>query len=112
MGPPGVVAGRCHRASGGLARAVGLLGTHDLAGDEALWIEPCGSIHTIGMRIDIGAAFLDAEGAVLRVIARLVPGRIAVCRGARAVVEARPEVLAGLRAGDRLSLERDPSSRG
>ena len=93
-GPPAVlataggvlVARRCYRAASWPARLTGLLATPDLAGDEALWLEPCASVHTLGMRVPIGCAFLDGEGRVLRVVDPLPARRAAAVRGARAVV--------------------------
>jgi uncharacterized membrane protein (UPF0127 family) len=90
-----VVAERVHRADRWPARLVGLVATADLAVDEALWLPACRAVHTIGMRIPIGCAFVDAAGRVLRIVDPLPPGRFAVCRGACAVVECRAGVLAG-----------------
>jgi hypothetical protein len=98
-----VLAPRCHRASSRLARLVGLLGTPDLRPDEALWLEPCASVHAVGLRAPIGCAFLDAEGRVIRVVDPLGRGRAAGARGARAVVECRAGVLAGVAPGERLT---------
>lgn len=58
-------------------RSKGFLGTDRPAGDEALLIDPCGSIHTFGMRFTIDAIFLDRHNRVLRVCKALRPGRIA-----------------------------------
>lgn len=99
-----VVAARCHRAATPLARLVGLLGTPDLAPDEALWLEPCASVHAVGLRAPVGCAFLDPEGRVLRLVDPLPRGRAAARRGARAVVECRAGVLAALPPGARLLL--------
>jgi uncharacterized protein len=98
-----VVAGRCYRAASARARLVGLLGTPDLAPDEALWLEPCGSVHTVGLRAPIGCAFLDGAGRVLRVVDPVPRWRVAGARGARAVVECRAGTLAALAPGDRLA---------
>ena len=94
-----VVVARCHVADRWLARLVGLLGTPDLAADEGLWITPCGSVHTWGMRIPIACAFLDADGRVLRVIDPLPPWRVASLRGAAAVLETRAAGLQTLHVG-------------
>lgn len=99
-----LVAARCHRADRVLSRAVGLLGTGDLAPDEALWITRCSAVHTWFLRAGIGVAFLDADGMVLRVVNPLPRWRGARCRGARHVVEAPAGVLAGLRPGEVLTL--------
>lgn len=111
-GPPGrlatggdrVLCRRCHRARSRLARLVGLLATPDLALDEAVWIERCASVHSLGLRAAIGCAFVDADGRVLRVVDPLPRARFAAARGARAVVECRAGVLGGVAAGDVLHL--------
>lgn len=95
-----VIARRCHRAASRTARLVGLLATPDLAADEALWLAPCASVHTLGLRAPIGCAFLDGAGRVLRVIDPLPAGRLAAVRGARAVVECRAGRLAAVVPGD------------
>jgi hypothetical protein len=97
-----LVAARCYVARTPLARLVGLLGTPDLAPDEALWLEPCASVHALGLRASIGCAFLDHAGRVLRVADPL--GRWAARRGARAVVECAAGTLAALPADARLLL--------
>ncbi len=94
-----VVVARCYRAGSAAARLVGLLGTPDLAPDEGLWLEPCGSVHAVGLRAAVGCAFLDRSGAVLRTVDPLPHGRLAGVRGARAVVECPAGRLAGLGPG-------------
>jgi uncharacterized membrane protein (UPF0127 family) len=101
---------RCYIADRPLARLVGLLGTRDLADDEGLWLEPCSSVHTAGMRIPIACAFLDAGGRVLRVVDPLRPWRHASARGARAVIETRPGRLAGVLLG--ATLRRQSAAEG
>lgn len=98
-----VLLARCHVADRPLARLVGLLGTPDLADDEGLWLEPCSSVHTWGMRIPIACAFVDGDGRVLRVVDPLPTGRHAAVRGARSVVEARAGRFAGLAVGTTLT---------
>lgn len=107
-----VLAARCHRAETPLARLVGLLATPDLAADEALWLPRCSSVHAIGLRAAVGCAFLDAHGSVLRVVDPLPRGRVAAVRAARAVVECRAGVLAGLEPGTRLSRDAFPAPCG
>jgi hypothetical protein len=103
---PVLLAGRCYVARSLLARTVGLLATPDLAADEALWLAPCASVHTMGLRAAIGCAFVDSDGRVLRVVDPLARGRLAVARGARAVVECRAGALRAIPPGARLRLER------
>lgn len=104
------LAARCYRADRPLARLVGLLGTGDLAREEALWLEPCASVHALGLRARVGCAFLDADGRVLRVVDPLGPARLAGVRGARAVVECAAGVLEGVTPG--MVLVRDPPPTG
>ena len=65
-------------------RRTGLLGTDGL--DGALWLEPCSSVHTIGMRYPIDVVFLTRTG-VARAVVTMRPGRIGRPRAARTVVE-------------------------
>ncbi len=99
-----VVAARCHRAATARARLIGLLFTPDLAADEALWLEPCASVHTAALRAPIGCAFLDARRASAAGGQPPPRWRVAAARGARAVVECRAGALAGVAPGQRLEL--------
>jgi uncharacterized protein len=51
----------------------GLLGRPPLKEGQGLLLLNCDSVHTIGMPGAIDVAFLDAEGRVVRSIARLAP---------------------------------------
>jgi hypothetical protein len=95
---------RVWRASSAWERLRGLLGRARLAPDEALLIEPCSSVHTFGMRYPIDLAYLDRDGRVLRVVARVAPRRLSARPGARATLEMAPGAAEafGLRAGERL----------
>lgn len=87
-------------------RAVGLLATTQLERPSGLWLAPCASIHTFGMRLTIDIVFVGRDGEVLKVVPRLRPWRMASCRGAHAVLELR-EGLAqtlGLHPGRHVSL--------
>jgi uncharacterized membrane protein (UPF0127 family) len=57
-------------------RMKGLLGRAKLEPGKSLWIKPCKSIHTIGMRFPIDAAFLDRENLVIAVKENLPPNRL------------------------------------
>ena len=59
-----------------LARMKGLLGRKGLEPGESLWIKPCNSIHTIGMRFPIDVAFLDSGNTVVKVKNELPSNRI------------------------------------
>jgi len=84
-------------------RRRGLLGSTALAG--ALWLQPCSSVHCVGMRYPIDVALLDRRGRVLRV-RTLGPGAMTLpSPRVRAVVEAPAGALArwAVRPGDRLA---------
>jgi uncharacterized protein len=68
-------------------RRKGLLGRSGLEPLSALIIAPCFSIHTMFMRFDIDAAFVDDDGRAVKVVEGLAPWRIAVQPFAHAVVE-------------------------
>jgi uncharacterized membrane protein (UPF0127 family) len=69
------------------ARGRGLAGLDELPAGHALLLEPCRSVHTIGMRFALDLLWLDAGGGLVRLDAGVAPRRVRSCRGARAVVE-------------------------
>jgi uncharacterized membrane protein (UPF0127 family) len=90
-------------ASTFLSRLAGLLGTVAIAEGEGLWIVPCRSVHTLGMRYPIDVAFLDARGVVVGTLEGLPPNRISrFARGARGALELPAGTLAetGTGTGD------------
>jgi uncharacterized membrane protein (UPF0127 family) len=68
-------------------RGKGLARLDALPPDHALLLEPCRSVHTIGMRFALDLVWLDAGGGVVRVDAGVPPRRVRGCLRARAVVE-------------------------
>jgi len=103
-----VVGERVRTSSTFLSRLVGLLGTAAIADGEGLWIVPCRSVHTLGMRYPIDVAFLDARGVVVGILEGLPPNRVGrVVRDARGALELRSGILAatGTVPGDRLEFE-------
>lgn len=54
----------------------GLLGRDALGEGESLWIKPCNSIHTIGMKFPIDVVFLDQSEKVVHINHRLPANRI------------------------------------
>lgn len=63
------------RADSFIARMWGLYGRRIILGD-GVWLVPCNSIHTIGMKYEIDVIFLDRAGRVLRILECLRPGRL------------------------------------
>lgn len=85
-------------------RRRGLLGTSSL--DGALVIDPCRSVHTIGMKYAIDVAFVDGDGIVVKTLhMRRHRLGLPVWR-ARWVIEAEAGAFArwGLRVGDVIEL--------
>jgi uncharacterized membrane protein (UPF0127 family) len=68
-------------------RLKGLLGTKELGSDEALHLQPCNSVHTLGMRYAIDVVFLDKNGRILKIVHGLKPHRVAWCWQAHSVLE-------------------------
>ncbi len=86
-----------------LARGRGLLGTAGLSPGAGLWIAPCRSIHSIGMRYEFDALFLDPAGTVVGMYGRFARNRLsAVFRRAGGVLELPPGTIAetGTEVGD------------
>ncbi|MGY0505788.1 DUF192 domain-containing protein [Luteimonas sp. e5] len=83
------------------SRMRGLLGRRPLHTEarEALWIHPCGSVHTFGMGYALDLVFLDRERRVCGWRERVRPGRFAACRKARHVIEFNAGALDRLQPG-------------
>lgn len=77
------------RADRPWSRLRGLLGREPLRLDraEALWLVPCSSIHTIGMRYSLDLVFLDRKGGVLDCQEHVQPWRMRRARGAHQTIE-------------------------
>ena len=91
-----------------LSRLFGLLGTAAIAAGEGLWIVPCRSVHSLGMRYPIDVVFLDARGVIVGTLEGFPPNRVGrVFRDARGALELRAGTLAatGTAPGDRLEFE-------
>ncbi|MFP5406817.1 MAG: DUF192 domain-containing protein, partial [Gammaproteobacteria bacterium] len=67
----------------------GLLGRPLPAEGQGLWLEPCRSVHSFGMRGAIDLLFVDDEQRVVDVRAFFAPWRTAKCPRARSTVELR-----------------------
>lgn len=88
------------------SRGRGLLGRSHLDRAEALWIDPCRSIHTFFMNFTIDAAFVDKDMRVLAMYDGLSPWRLAMPFNfsVRSVIELAEGVLTetGTEIGDEL----------
>jgi uncharacterized protein len=99
-----VVCDRCTVADRPLARLRGLLGRRELPAGEGVLLRPTPSIHTWFMRFPIDAVFLTKDLEVMAISRELPAWRIAVRRGARAVLELQSGEARrrGITAGARL----------
>ena len=100
-----LVADRCHLAFDPWSRMRGLLGRASLDPGEGMLFRPTGSIHMFFMRFTIDAVFCDRDLVVIDVVPSLRPWRMASRRSAKVVIELAEGAAAGVRPGDRLTLE-------
>jgi uncharacterized membrane protein (UPF0127 family) len=82
-----ILAHRVEVADQGATRRKGLLGRDGLAAGEGLWIVPCESVHTFGMRFPIDLVYLDRHKKVKKVRSGVPPWRLSACLSAHSVVE-------------------------
>ena len=103
-----VLARRVYQPVGAWEWALGLLVRPPLLPGEALWLNPCGGIHTWGMRYPIDVVFLDADHIVLKVARAVKPWRLVFApRGTRSVLELPAANHLEARPGDQLAFEVD-----
>ncbi|MBV1880575.1 MAG: DUF192 domain-containing protein [Pseudomonadales bacterium] len=89
------------------SRLRGLLGRFNLPMEEALWLRPCSSIHTVGMLFSIDVVFLDSENVIVGFKSNIVPFYFAIApKGCVSVLEFATGGVEyyGLQIGDRLEL--------
>lgn len=89
-------------------RLTGFLSRAEVRPNDGLWFDNCGAIHTLGMRAEIDAIFLDRQNRVLVVRYSVPRHRLMIGhRNARAVVElgAAAAKSRQVSIGDRLKLE-------
>jgi hypothetical protein len=91
------------------SRLRGLLRTDGLATGEGLWIRPCNSIHSFGMRFEFDALFLGPDGKVVGLYERFLRNRISrVFWNARGVLELPAGTIerTGTEVGDEIRFEK------
>jgi hypothetical protein len=69
------------------SRRKGLLGRKLLGRGEGLWILPCESVHTFGMRFPIDLVYMDRKHRVRKVRSDVPPWRVSACFSADSVLE-------------------------
>jgi uncharacterized membrane protein (UPF0127 family) len=93
-----------------LERGVGLLKDTELAEGHGLWIVPCNSIHSFGMKFVFDAIFLDRELRVVHLVRKMKPWRISTIKfSAKSVLELPAGVIAGsgTKIGDTFEMRRE-----
>jgi uncharacterized membrane protein (UPF0127 family) len=90
------------------SRLFGLIFRRHLKSNEVFVLKDCKSIHTIGMRYGVDAAFIDGKGKIIAVFKDLNPWRITpYIREAVLVLETQSGFLENrsLAVGDRIIFE-------
>ena len=107
------VAERLEVAVLGARRRKGLLGRTGLPADEGLWIVPCESVHTFGMKFAIDLVYLDRNKCVRKVSHSVPAWRVSGCLSAHSVLELAAGTVARSQTspGDRLEF-RPIAARG
>ena len=100
-----VIAHAVVRADTSWKRTAGLLGVRALAPEQGLWLEPCSSVHTVGMLVPIDIVLLDSEHRVLAIAPDVRPMRPFVSHRKTSIVVELPHgfsARAGIGVGNEL----------
>ncbi|MEW5693974.1 MAG: DUF192 domain-containing protein [Candidatus Hydrogenedentota bacterium] len=94
------------KADSFLERLKGLMFRSNIDDDYGLWIEPCNSIHMLGMRFSIDVIYIDSELRILKLVKNLKPYRFSFCFNAHSALETRSGFVAktGLCLGEKLKI--------
>jgi hypothetical protein len=82
-----VLAGCVEAANTSARRRRGLLGRERLSPGEGLWIVPCESVHTFGMKFPIDIIYLDRAHRVKKIRSTVPAWRLSACLSAHSVLE-------------------------
>ncbi|MGC1782876.1 MAG: DUF192 domain-containing protein [Acidobacteriaceae bacterium] len=82
-----VLAERVEVADHGAKRRKGLLGRACLGPGEGLWIVPCESVHTFGMKFPIDLVYIDRKYRVRKVRSAVPSWRLSACLSAHSILE-------------------------
>ena len=95
-----------------LTRLVGLLNDKMLEYGDGMWIKPCNSIHSIGMRFRFDAIFFDKNLRVVHLVREMKPWRISkMVFSAHSVLELPAGLIAQTMTemGDQFEMRMQPS---
>jgi uncharacterized membrane protein (UPF0127 family) len=101
------IAMRVSVAESARERMVGLLGRDSLESNEALWLQPCRSIHTFGMRFPVDVLFVDQAGCVVAVHREVGCARLLFSLRGRTALEMQSGIALrhSIQVGDQLAFE-------
>jgi uncharacterized membrane protein (UPF0127 family) len=108
-----VVANNVYLARTFWQRLCGLLALPRLESGSGLWLEPCASVHTLGLSYPIDVVFVDGTGRIGRIAHAVAPWRVALAPVRCCAVLEIPAGAAseqGLAAGNKLRLAPEPIS--
>ena len=112
----GVSLTECGRiADNAYTRLVGLLRDKMLAKGDGLWILPCNSIHSFGMRFVFDAIFLDKNLRVVHLMQEMKPWRISkLVFSAHSVLELPAGLIAqtATELGDQFEMRKEARQSG
>lgn len=104
---PAVIVDNGRVADNFVTRLRGLIGVHELAAGDGLWLKPCSSIHCMFMSIPIDVLYLDREQRVVGMDRNVRPWRMGhFHRKVHSVVELPVGVIdhSALGVGDQLRI--------
>lgn len=93
------------KTSSVIERMRGLLYREPLKENEALLIQPCSSIHTVGMRYDIDVVFLNQDLTIKKIFTHIKPWRFAMSFGASMVLEMIAGSVERFGLGEKMTLQ-------
>ena len=103
-----IIASDIYIADNFFTRFTGLLNKTELPTDTGLWIIPCNSIHTIGMKFNIDVIFLNKENTVVHLMEDVKPYRLSpIIISAHSVVELLPGTIknTGTQTGHQIEIK-------
>jgi uncharacterized membrane protein (UPF0127 family) len=107
----GVHVTQCARiADNPWTKLIGLLRDKTLEYGDGMWLEPCNSIHSIGMRFVFDAIFLDKNLRVVHLVRQMKPWRISrMVFSARSVLEVPAGMIhqSATEIGDQFEMRRE-----
>jgi len=98
-----------------LTRVIGLLLDKQLAQGDGLWIKPCNSIHSIGMKFVFDAIFLDQDLKVVHLMSGMKAWKASkMVWSAKSVLELPDGLIVqtGTEIGDQFEMRRGDSTPG